>query len=393
MLDNFCCNDPPITVREDFLAQLRIINRFNTSSWPRSSHLPSTLGKRRHRDLVGLLSCPAFFDAEVFFYTGPRGDDVPQEVVHVRIDPSVTSIPDRAFYVRKGLAEVELCEGLVEIGAGAFGICFHSITKINIPTSLRRINDDAFRSSLRAPIHLHDGIESIGQGAFACCIFTNFRVPSLITVIPMSMLLNCRSMFSLELPDNVTEIGNYAFINCFCLRNVALPPNAVFGNNIFIDGEMAVIGNNILNEATDLLLLFGSEAQIIAGLQLRFDGLPIHSIVYYQSYHEGVLQILIAAINMRLSQRQTLVTTPKLDPTGNLQDCLGMTPLHILACSAVHNLELYHIIVEQYPANLITVDRWGATPLLYAFWGGAPAEIIEFLLYSYRLLYPNHVFN
>jgi hypothetical protein len=83
----------------------------------------------------------------------------------------------------------------------------------------------------------------------------------------------------------------------------------------------------------------------------------------------------------------------KLDPTGNEQDSLGMTPLHILTCSSVHDLELYCLIVENYPANLITEYRWGATPLLYAFWGAAPAEIIQFLLDSYQSLYPGHVFN
>jgi hypothetical protein len=70
-----------------------------------------------------------------------------------------------------------------------------------------------------------------------------------------------------------------------------------------------------------------------------------------------------------------------------------MTPLHILTCSSVHNLELYRVIIENYPANLITKDRWGAVPLLYAFWGAAPTEIIQFLLESYLSLYPDHTFN
>ena len=70
-----------------------------------------------------------------------------------------------------------------------------------------------------------------------------------------------------------------------------------------------------------------------------------------------------------------------------------MTPLHIMACSSVHKLELYRLIVENYPTNLITEDRWGALPLLYAFWGAAPAAIIQFLLDSYKLLYPDHIFN
>jgi hypothetical protein len=321
--------------------------------------------------------------AEVFVYI-PGGERVPDDVVRVRVDPSVTSIPAKAFYHQDRLAEVELCEGLVEIGADSFRWCDHSITKINIPTSLRRINDEAFIYSLRTPIRLHDDIESIGQYAFTSCIFTNFRVPPLITVIPEFMLSHCRSMFSLELPEDVTEINKCAFYYCYCLRNVAFPPNAtVFGD--------AIINVKEIHFISDLQELFGSGAAIMRELQHRFDGLPIHRLVYYQSYHWGMLQMLIAAVDMRSSQRRTLRS--KLDPTGNQQDCLGMTPLHILTCSSVHDLELYRVIVENYPTNLITQDRWGALPLLYAFWGAAPNEIVQFLLKSYKSFHPGHVFD
>jgi hypothetical protein len=52
------------------------------------------------------------------------------------------------------------------------------------------------------------------------------------------------------------------------------------------------------------------------------------------------------------------------------------------------------VIIENYPTNLIIKDRWGALPLLYAFWGAAPTEIIQFLLKSYiNHFYPGHVFN
>jgi hypothetical protein len=323
-------------------------------------------------------------DTEVFVYTGEGGADVPQDVIRVRVDPSVTSIPAEAFDTRKKLTEVELCEGLVEIGDRSFKWCDHSITTINIPSSLRRICRQTFAGSLRCPVRLHDGIESIGRFSFANCIFTNFRVPPLITVIPDHMLDLCKSMFSLELPKNIMEILDGAFRYNYCLRNVAIPPYAVFGDDrIFVDERMATV--------TDLQQLFGSDAEIIRELQHRFDELPIHSIVYYQTYYHGVLQILIAAINTRSDPRQTLHS--QLNLTGNQQDCLGMTPLHILACSSVHDLEMYHVIVESYPTNLITEDRWGALPLLYAFWGAAPAEIIQFLLESYQALYPSHVFN
>jgi hypothetical protein len=164
---------------------------------------------------------------------------------------------------------------------------------------------------------------------------------------------------------------------------VVIPPNAVFGDDIFIDRDMGTI--------TNLQRLFGSNARIIWELQQRFDGLPIHRIVYYQSYNQGVLQVLVAAINMTSGHSSALRS--KLHLTGNAQDCLGMTPLHILTCSSVHDLEMYRVIVENYPTNLVTEDRWGALPLLYAFWGAAPTEIIQFLLESYQSLYPTHVFN
>jgi hypothetical protein len=333
--------------------------------------------------ILYLMSYSNSNETEVFVYTGEGGADVPQDVARVRVDSSVTSIPASAFDRRKKLTEVELSEGLVEIGDQSFGDCYHSITTINIPNSLRRINVGAFLRSLRCPIRLHDGIERIGASAFYGCIFTNFRVPPLITVIPHFMLCNCRSMLSLELPESTQEIKFSAFKDCHCLRNVAFPPNAVFGNEIFIQEGGGTI--------SDFQLLFGSDGEIIHELQHRFDGLPIHSIVYYQSYNQGVLQILIAAIITRSDQRQILHS--QLNPTGNNQDCIGMTPLHILACSSVHDLEVYRLIVEKYPTNLVTKDRWGALPLLYAFWGAAPAEIILFLVESYQSLYPGYEFN
>jgi hypothetical protein len=37
--------------------------------------------------------------------------------------------------------------------------------------------------------------------------------------------------------------------------------------------------------------------------------------------------------------------------------------------------------------------RGGAVPLLYAIWGDAPIEIIDFLINSYQSLYPDHEFD
>jgi len=75
----------------------------------------------------------------VVVYTGTGGAEVPDDEVCVVVDPSVTSIPDHAFFERKRLTEVELCEGIVKIGVESFPRCDHSITTIIIPNSLRRL--------------------------------------------------------------------------------------------------------------------------------------------------------------------------------------------------------------------------------------------------------------
>ena len=179
-------------------------------------------------------------------------------MVRVRVDPSVTSIPAKAFEGRKKFTKVELHEGLIEIGDHSFAKCDHSITKINIPNSIKRINDLAFYDSLRTTIRLHDDIESIGLETFSCFIFTNFRVPPLISAILDHMLYNCQSIFSVEIPEDVNEIGYNAFRYCYCLQNMAFPPDAVFGDEIFISED-----DDELEMHTDLRLLFGSELQIM----------------------------------------------------------------------------------------------------------------------------------
>jgi hypothetical protein len=132
--------------------------------------------------------------------------------------------------------------------------------------------------------------------------------------------------------------------------------------------------------------IFGTAEAIVNALKIRFVELPIHSKLYYNSYQnkmidEEFLRTIIIGDNC------------ELNPTGLQQDCLGMTPLHILACSTVQCLELYRVMIEKYPENLIVGDAWEATPLLYAIWGDASSEVVQFLVNSYVSFYPDYQFD
>ena len=315
-------------------------------------------------------------DSEVFVYM--EGEEVPRDVIRAQVHPSITVIPEGAFQSRHKLEEIELCEGLTEIGRCAFFQC-SSLKHVNIPSTVKTIGKYAFCwAPLQTLYYLPDSVESIGDGAFCGGRFPNVRIPPLVNTIEARMFSNCSSIFSAELPETITQVvkkeNTYniggVFDNCRSLRNLALPPDAAVGVNTFED-------------CTDLLQLFDSESQIMNALKHRFDNLPIHKMVYYHSYNN----LSCEQLNNAASQTMTL----RGNPTGSSQqDCLGMTPLHILACSTVHHLASYQVLIEKYPDNLITKDKWGAVPLLYAVWGNAPSEVVQLLVEKYKSIYPSY---
>ena len=179
-------------------------------------------------------------------------------------------------------------------------------------------------------------------------------------------------MFSLELSENVFGVEQHAFGYCRSLRNIALTFNTVHYSAFY--------------QCYDLLHIFHTEEAIVNAVKSRFYELPLHAMMYYISYYNT------PTIREEILHGFVINENGLRNPTGLRQDCLGMTPLHILACSTAC-LELYQLMVEYYPENLIVEDSWGAIPLLYAVWGDAPREIVQFLVRSYQSIYPSHEFN
>ena len=123
---------------------------------------------------------------EVFEYMG--GDMVVPDdvVVHARLHPSVTVIPEKAFRSRHKLEEINLCEGLIEIGNDAFLGC-RALRHVNIPSTVKTIGSFAFYAAPLQTLFLPDSVESIGDRAFCHGRFPNIRIPSRITTIEERM--------------------------------------------------------------------------------------------------------------------------------------------------------------------------------------------------------------
>ncbi|KAL9189009.1 hypothetical protein ACHAXT_011499 [Thalassiosira profunda] len=352
-------------------------------------------------------------DSEPFLYTAD-GPPVPNWATHVRVAPGIESIPEKAFHgaVRFTLRHVELCDGLQTIGRAAFfdcsalesvnipgtielipdecfqhcnqlsrvqlqeglrGVGMHafdgctSLGHITLPSTVRAIGKNAFFNSVSSII-LPDRLERIGDYAFSQCTFPCLRVPPRITEIAPGAFRSCKNLFTAELPETgIEHIQDYSFASCHSLRNVFIPANSTTAESSFqlcTDLEKALGANDI---------------NIQHQLRHRFDGLPVHRMCYFQSYASP--------------ERAIRNLNEAMDETCEHFDCLGMTPLHILACSSTQQLELYRMLVERYPNTLIDKDKWDCLPILYAFWRRASAEILQYLIESIKAAHPEYELN
>jgi len=302
-----------------------------------------------------------------------------ESLKRIIIPSMVTDIGRSSFLYCSSLSEVALSEGLEVIGKDAFSRC-KALVSVTLSSSLKVVGIESFEGCERLnEIHIPDTIESIRSRAFKNCNFTNFRMPpSIGNVVDINIVEGNKSLVSLELSENVTQItvdGDYASQpRLESLRNVALPSECEVDN------------------CTDLRVAFPNEDvdTIPQALQQRFDDLPIHKICYYQSYqdNETTMQHLKREINPWSTK-----FPGQLNVSGKEQDCLGMTPLHILACSTKPTIEMYRLLIDKYPETLIMKDKWGDVPLLYALWCNVPTEVLDLLLESYKTLHPEFIFD
>jgi len=311
----------------------------------------------------------------------------------INIPPGIEVLEEGAFLHCWKLVDVICSEGITEIEKDAFSRCF-SLVSVTLPSTLTAIGEGAFEGSERLnKVHMPKTIETIDERAFKKCNFTSFRVPpSLGNDLDISIVGENRCLVSLELPETVERLddnfhGTIEHNTDLNVRNIAIPLECVIDTS------------DAFRNCTDLGVAFPDtndddyyklDTTISDALKQRFDNLLIHKICYYQSYsdNETTLQHLKREINP-----WTAKSPGKLNKTGKQQDCLGMTPLHILACSTKPTFEMFRILIEKYPETLIMKDKWGDIPLLYALWCNAPTEVLELLVESYKSLHPEYEFD
>ena len=152
-------------------------------------------------------------DEPFFLYKGQSKEDIPRNVTHAKVDPSVKVIGEKAFYECNQLRSVELCEGLERIEFRAFAEC-ESLTSIVIPSTVEEIAEDAFCGCWQLiNVELNEGLWGIDQWAFAGTRLQQIRIPSTVNYIAKDAFEDYDSLEAIEFCDEIEQFVNEASLH------------------------------------------------------------------------------------------------------------------------------------------------------------------------------------
>ncbi len=162
-------------------------------------------------------------------------------LTELTIPDSVTDIGQDAFERCTNMRSVTIGTGVTNIGDGAFFWCTNlaAIHISDLAAWCRIQYEDYYRSSSSSPLYwghnlylngellteaiIPDSVTNIGDYAFVNCTnLTSITIPDSVRGIGDSAFSGCSGLTELTIPDSVTEIGSYS-LNCPNLQTLYVP--------------------------------------------------------------------------------------------------------------------------------------------------------------------------
>ncbi len=158
---------------------------------------------------------------DVFVYLGGE-QEVPREITHAIIDPSVNIVRRGAFSNCRQLVSVIFHDGVEIIEEFAFCRCESLSGKIKL-LGVREIEDYGFRNVALSDVEFGDRLETIGIEAFQHCNSLRSIKSLSVRTVEVGAFGNCRQLTDVEFGNNLETIGCGSFLNCSNLQRIAIP--------------------------------------------------------------------------------------------------------------------------------------------------------------------------
>src|ERR1035437_9402799 len=188
------------------------------------------------------------------------------------IPSGVTSIGDNAFQSCNALTSISIPNTITTIGNGAFNYCQNIAGSITIPSSTISIGNTIFQGCSKVTKFIVDA-NNPNYSSLDSVLFNKnqttiiecpegksgvFTIPNTVTTISDYAFLNCSKLTgSVVLPNSVTSIGSNSFNNCNSLTGTF-----TFGSGITTIGNSPFIG---CNRITDFAIASGNANFAVSG--------------------------------------------------------------------------------------------------------------------------------
>ncbi len=116
---------------------------------------------------------------------------------------------------------------------------------MTLPDNVTSISGGTFAgcSSLTS-INIHSNIATIGAEAFAACGFTSIEIPNTVTKVDKFAFVNCINLQSVIVPTNVSSIEDSLFAGCVNLKSVEIVNVEESSLSVYSGYKTAVKGND-----------------------------------------------------------------------------------------------------------------------------------------------------
>ena len=154
---------------------------------------------------------------------------------HIKVKEGTIEICGGVFQGCTGLASIEIPNSVTSIGYQAFSGCT-GLMSIDVDkdnqsyTSVDGVLYDKNKTTLiccpggKTSVEIPNDVTNIGSAAFVGCTgLTTITIPNGVTLIDYASFFGCTGLTSIEIPNSVTEIEVWAFYGCTGLTSIVIP--------------------------------------------------------------------------------------------------------------------------------------------------------------------------